>query len=114
VLRAAALEVLGASGKFRLVSPEGVGYAADETLHIELRDFQAEYGSADAPVVHVRLVATLARRASRELVASAVAEASASAAGNRLGLVVEAFRRATADALRQLAQALPPATSSAP
>jgi cholesterol transport system auxiliary component len=109
VLRAAAIEALGASGKFRVVAADTASFAADEVLQVELRDFQAEYAGGAAPVVHVRLAATLARRASRELVASVVAESSVAAGENRMQAVVDAFRRATAEALRQLADALPPA-----
>ena len=113
VLRAAAIDTLGASGKFRVVAADTASFAADEVLQIELKDFQAEYGVGAAPVVHVRLTATLARRASRELVASVGAEANAAAGENRMQSVVDAFRRATADALQRLADALPPAAGHA-
>lgn len=113
MLRAAAIEALGASGKFRVVAADTASFAADEVLQLEVKDFQAEQGAGAAPVVHVRIAATLARRASRELVASVGAEASLPAGENRMGPVVEAFRRATAEALRQLADALPPAAQGA-
>jgi len=58
-------------------------------------------------VVHVQLVATLARRADRSLVASVEAESVAPVAENRLQAVIAAYRNAVSEALGQLVARLP-------
>jgi ABC-type uncharacterized transport system auxiliary subunit len=106
LVQALALETLRAAGSYRAVQPESAPFSYEETLQIEVRDFQAEYGSAAAPVVKVALVCTLGRRSDRAVLATFTLEGSAPAADNRMRAIVAAFDAALDAALAGLPQRL--------
>ena len=100
---------LAASGQFGggvMTAPARV--PAELLLDVELRRFEAVTTGADAaaagaaPIVHVQVQVSLvdSRRAAR--VTSFVSEAAVPAAGNRLGAVVAAFDRATAQVVNDV------------
>lgn len=108
VLQSLAIETLRGSGKFHGVQSDRAAFAAEEVLQIEIRRFQAEYAGDAAPVVHVQLLATLGRRNDRSVLATVSADRSVAASENRMQAVVTAFQGATAAALADLAEHLPP------
>ena len=80
-------------------------FPADYLLQITLRRFDADYsGGGVAPEVHVVLDCSLGRRAEREVIASFVAQGTATAGGDRMREVVAAFEQATGVALTALSQ----------
>jgi len=85
------------------VGRESVGLRPDYVLKLELREFQAEYASPQAPpTVHVRLIAKLVRMPMREIVASHTAEQMSPAAANNLDSVVAAFDEALGPVLKDI------------
>ena len=106
MVRALALDTLRAAGAYRVVQPEDAPFSYDETLQIEVRDFQAEYGVAAAPLARVTLVCTLGRRSDRAVLASFTLEGSVPAADNRMRAIVAAFDAALDAALAGLPQRL--------
>jgi len=105
VIGALAVETLRASGAWDSVQDSTSPFPANYLLHITLRRFDADYGgSAAAPEVHVLLDCTIGRRAGREVVASFMAQGTATAAADRMSDVVAAFEQATAAALTSMSQ----------
>jgi ABC-type uncharacterized transport system auxiliary subunit len=94
-----ALDVLRAAGGYHAVEPEGSPFGFDETLQIEVRDFQAVYGAGAAPTVRVTLVCTLGRHADRSVLKTFTLAGSAVAADNRMRAIVAAFDAALGEAL---------------
>lgn len=107
LVQSLAIDALRAQGNYRAVQSEAAAFAADDILQIEIRHCQAEYGSDGPPTVHVQLVAMLARRSDRSLLASVTADSSVAAAENRMQAVVAAFQGAAGEALGQIAAKLP-------
>ena len=99
LVQALAIDTLRAAGRYRAVEPEGAPFAYDETLQIELRDFQADYSGEGAPQVRVALDCTLGRRSDRAVLATFRLEGSAAAAADRMSAIVAAFDAALGAAL---------------
>lgn len=106
LVQALALDTLRAAGGYRAVQPQDAPFSSDETLQIEVRDFQAEYAAAAAPVAKVTLVCTLGRRSDRAVLATFRLEGSAAAADNRMHAIVAAFDAALDAALAGLPERL--------
>jgi len=106
IVQSQAIEALRASGKFRSVQPEGAAFAADLVLQLEIRRCQADYVADGAPTVHVQLLATLGRRADRNVLATVSAAGTAPASENRMQSVVAAFQAALGAALGELSAGL--------
>ncbi|MFO1402697.1 MAG: ABC-type transport auxiliary lipoprotein family protein [Steroidobacteraceae bacterium] len=96
------LDTLRGAAVYRAVQPEAAPFAYDETLQVEVRDFQAEYAGAGAPVVKVGLVCTLGRRSDRAVLATFTLAGSATAADDRMHAIVAAFNAAVDGALAAL------------
>ena len=110
-----AVDALRAAGHFRAVQSDAVPLDADYLLQLEIRRFQAEYRSDEAPVVRVQLVATLGRGADRSLISNVVVASDVPAGANRLQSISAAFESALGQALAQLAQQVqPPSSAAAP
>jgi cholesterol transport system auxiliary component len=91
------------TGRIVAVGRESVGLRADYVLKIELREFQAEYASPEAPpIVHIRVISKLVRMPMREIVASHMTEQKAQAAANTLDAVVAAFDEALGPVLKEI------------
>jgi len=72
-------------------------------LEVDVDDFQAEYGSGDAPpVIHVHAAARLGGASDRQILGRFDLEARAPASANRVGAIVEAYNRAVDDVLTDL------------
>jgi ABC-type uncharacterized transport system auxiliary subunit len=73
-------------------------------LEIAVTDFQAEYTSAaQAPTVHVKLLASIGSSNDTRILGQFVADARQPAAENRLSVIVDAFARAADAALAEIA-----------
>jgi len=89
---------------FRTISGDASVFASAYWLEIEVTDFQAEYASAaQAPTVHVHLLARIGSSGDRRIMGQFVADAREPAAENRLGAIVDAYARAADTALAQIA-----------
>ena len=87
-------------GAFRNVSSDASVFASSYWLEIEVTDFQAEYASPGSiPSIHVHLLARLGRSADRQVLTLIEADARETAADNRLGAIVDAYNRASDQAL---------------
>lgn len=90
-------------GPARLVT-RGELRSAERVLRLDMRRFEVVYdqGQRSAPVVVVRLRATLVSRADRTLVDEQVFEAQIRAGDNRVSAIVSAFEAATSQVLTEL------------
>ena len=102
VLQTLLIDTQRAGGRYRAVLADTAAFSADELLQIEVRQFQAEYGDAKAPTVHVVLEGTLGRRSQREVLRTLHAESRVAASSDHMSAVVAAFNAAVSDALQQL------------
>ena len=89
---------------FRSVTAEQARVAGDYVLDVDVRDFQAEYGSAAAPTVHVAVIGRLIRVSDRQLVDSIVSDAEQVAAEDRMSAIAAAFESASQKISLDLAQ----------
>jgi ABC-type uncharacterized transport system auxiliary subunit len=103
VIETLAVEKLRGSGLWQSVGDSTTSFPADYVLQVLVRRFEADYtGGNTAPDVHVVLDCMVGKREGREVVATFLAEGSATAAANKLGAVVAAFEAATNTALDSL------------
>ncbi|MBB6092683.1 ABC-type uncharacterized transport system auxiliary subunit [Povalibacter uvarum] len=111
----------GDQKRFHSVAAEQARIAGEYLFDVEVRDFQAEYGTATAPTVRVTLVGRLIRIRDRKLVDTISAAGTRPATENRLGSVASAFEsvmqqlsldlvQRTADAVARDRAANPPDT----
>lgn len=104
MLQALIVRLLQSDGRYEVVVAAPNRVPVDVLLELELRRFEAVYAAgAEAPSVRVELQATLVdpRRARR--VSSIVAASEVDASGNRREAVLDAYQRATAEAVLALA-----------
>ncbi|HYM41691.1 MAG TPA: ABC-type transport auxiliary lipoprotein family protein [Steroidobacteraceae bacterium] len=105
LVEALATDTLRGTGDWQSIEDSGSPFPAQYLLQISVRRFDADYTrGGGTPTVEVVLDCTLGARTGRELVASFVAEGSASARGDRMSEVVDAFARASDAAFASLAQ----------
>ena len=105
LVEALTLETLRASGGWQSVQDADSPFPSDYLLRIRVRRFEADYtGGGPAPEVHVVLDCVVGRREGREVLASFIAQGTATAAADRMSAVVAAFEQATDEALSSLAQ----------
>jgi cholesterol transport system auxiliary component len=105
LIEALTVETLRASGGWQSVLDADSPFPSDYLLRIRVRRFEADYtGGGPAPEVHVVLDCIVGRREGREVLASFIAQGTATAAADRMSAVVAAFEQATDEALSSLAQ----------
>jgi ABC-type uncharacterized transport system auxiliary subunit len=109
LVEALAVETLRTSSSWASVEDSTSPFPSDYLLQITIRRFEADYGPSVAepgaiPKVHVVLECLLGRGDGREVIASYVAEGSATPAENRLSEVVAAFQTASSEALKSLSE----------
>lgn len=92
------------SGAIVAVGRKAIGLRSDFDLKSELREFQAEYDGAGAPLVRVRLNVKLIKQPRRQIVASENFEAVERAPGASMEQVIVAFDEALGKVLRQVVQ----------
>jgi cholesterol transport system auxiliary component len=83
---------------------EVVGVRADLALLTHVREFQAEYDTAGAPLVRVRLQARLIRLPRRTSVAATSQEFVVRASNTSLPAIVNAFDEAFGKALKRIVE----------
>ena len=98
------LESFENSGSIVAVGRDSVGLRADFVLKIELREFQAEYGTTGPPDIRVQINAKLVRMPRRAIVASERFESVDRAPADRLEPIVNAFDDALGTVLRDLVE----------
>jgi cholesterol transport system auxiliary component len=103
VVQDLAVQTFRSSAQLRNVSADSSAFASAYWLELEVTDFQAEYSTASAPIVHVRLLARLGLARDRHVLGSFAAEAREPAAENRLTAIVAAYEKAADEALHELA-----------
>lgn len=106
LIESLATQALRAAGGWSSVAAAESPFPADYLLQISIRRFDADYsaGIEAPPTVHVTFDCTLGAEEGRTVVASFVAEGSATAGVNKLTEVVAAFQQATDQALASLSQ----------
>lgn len=103
LIKEALIERFQKSGAFAGVSTEGLGLNADYILNTDIRDFTAIYDLPDgAPLVRVTLAAQLITMPGRDIAAATSVTREARAAANDLPAIVQAFDRASGDAIGDL------------
>lgn len=102
------VRTLEGSGLFKSVAPDQTGLAPDMALKLEIRDFQAEYAKTGAaPVIRVRIVATLLNRESGNTIASLqTGSVTRKAASDSLPAIHAAFKAAFLSAQQRLTEGL--------
>jgi cholesterol transport system auxiliary component len=104
VLQDLAVQEFHMNPNFGNVRADASVFASTYWLEIEVADFQAEYSAAGlAPTVHVHLLARLGNSADRRILARFEPDIHQAAADNRMTAIVEAYNRATDEALSQIA-----------
>jgi cholesterol transport system auxiliary component len=104
VLQDLAVQEFHMNPSFGNVRADASVFASNYWLEIEVADFQAEYSAAGlAPTVHVHLLARLGNSADRRILARFEPDIHQAAADNRMTAIVEAYNRATDQALSQIA-----------
>ena len=98
------LESLDNTGKIDVLGREVVGVRADLALLTHVREFQAEYDAAGAPLVRVRLQARLIRLPRRISVAATSEEFTVRAGNTSLPAIVNAFDEAFGKALKRIVE----------
>jgi cholesterol transport system auxiliary component len=109
LVEALAVETLRGSGAWVAIQDSASPFPSDYLLQITIRRFEADYGTGPAapatlPKVHVVLECTLGRGDGRDVIASYVAEGTATPTANRLTDVVAAFQSASSAALKTLSE----------
>jgi cholesterol transport system auxiliary component len=104
VLQDLAVQQFHFNPSFRNVRADASVFASAYWLEIEVVDFQAEYSTAgSAPTVHVHLLARLGNSADRRILAHFEPDIRQAAADNRMSAIIDAYNRATDEALTQIA-----------
>ncbi len=85
------LRVLEDSQKIPAVARQGSGIAADYTLLIEIRRFEADYAGNAVPAATIELNAKLLRASDQDVVASKTFLQAVPAAGTSTAVVAQAF-----------------------
>jgi cholesterol transport system auxiliary component len=98
------LESLDNTGKIDVLGREVVGVRADLALLTHVREFQAEYDSAGAPQVRVRLQARLIRLPRRTSIAAISEESIVRASNTSLPAIVDAFDEAFGKVLKRIVE----------
>lgn len=104
MLQALIVRMLQSDGRYEVVVAAPSRVPADMLLDLELRRFEAVYAAGGAaPSVRVEFQATLVDPPRARRVSSIVASSEVVAAGNRRDAVLDAYQRATAEAVQALA-----------
>ena len=103
MLQALVVRVLQSDGRYQVVVAAPSRVPTDLLLDLELRRFEAVYAAGGAaPSVRVEFQATLVDPRQVRRVSSIVASSEAAAADNRRAAVLDAYQRATAEAVHAL------------
>jgi cholesterol transport system auxiliary component len=100
VLQNVVVESLQNTGRLRGVQRDLSNFRPDFVLQLDVRAFQAEYATAEAPRVRVDLIATIGRLDERSSVITFAATALEPADSNTMSAVAAAFDKALQGATR--------------
>ena len=104
MLQAVIVRVLQSDGRYEVVVAAPNRVPTDRLLDLELRRFEAVYAAGGAaPTVRVEFQATMVDPRQVRRVSSIVASSEVAAADNRRDAVLDAYQRATAEAVHALA-----------
>jgi cholesterol transport system auxiliary component len=104
MLQAVIVRVLQSDGRYEVVVAAPNRVPTDRLLDLELRRFEAVYAAdGAAPTVRVEFQATMVDPRQVRRVSSIVASSEVAAADNRRDAVLDAYQRATAEAVHALA-----------
>jgi ABC-type uncharacterized transport system auxiliary subunit len=104
VLQDLAVQTLHSDPGLPNVSAEESVFSSAYWLEIEVLDFQAEYSAPDtAPTVHVHILARMGKSTDRRMMRTFEPDVHETAAGNRMGAIVDAYNRAAGEAFKQIA-----------
>jgi cholesterol transport system auxiliary component len=104
VLQDLAVQEFHSRAHWSTISGDASVFASGYWLEIAVTDFQAEYTSAaQAPTVHVQLLASIGSANDTHILGQFVADARQPATENRLSAIVDAFARAADTALAEIA-----------
>ena len=104
VLQDLEVQEFHAHSGLRNVSADRSVFASPYWLEIEVLAFQAEYSAPNTtPVVHVHLLARVGDSASRRVLGSYEPDVREAASDNRMSAIVDAYNRAAAKALAEIA-----------
>jgi cholesterol transport system auxiliary component len=103
MLQALLVQSFENSGRIAAVTRSGAMLRADYILLSELRHFEADYGTAAAPVIHVEFGVKLVRANDRTVAAERRFDATAGASANDIPAIVDAFNTAFHQTARQIA-----------
>ncbi len=104
MLQALIVRALQSDGRYEVVLAAPSRVPADLLLDLELRRFEAVYAAGGAaPSVRVEFQATLVDPPRARRVSSILASSEVAAADNRRDAVLDAYQRATAEAVQTLA-----------
>ena len=99
-----AVEKLRRSNLLESVADSNSAWPSDYVLQVTVRNFEADYSSGSVnPEVHVALDCIVGKREGREVIASFLAEGSATASANKMSAVVPAFETAANAAIDLMA-----------
>lgn len=97
------VDALRQRGGWSVVHDAAAPFAADRSLRVTVRRFDAEYAEVGRPpTVRVVFDATVARRGDRAVLSAFTVEASSVASEDRMSSIVAAFERAAGEALSLL------------
>lgn len=103
LLQSLIIESLENAGQIRVVARPAGELRPDAVLLADLRRFEADYGGAGQPEVHVRLDCRLIRMPDRTVLSVRSFEGKATASANDTARIVAAFDEAFHAAMRELA-----------
>jgi ABC-type uncharacterized transport system auxiliary subunit len=104
VLQDLAVQEFHSHKGMRNVSTDASTFPSAYWLEIEVVDFQAEYAPPNtAPTVHVHFLARIGNSGDRVILDRFEPDVHETAAGNRMSAIVDAYNRAAAKALAEIA-----------
>lgn len=105
LLGSMAVDALRSRAALAAVHDDAAPFLSDYFLRISIRRFDADYanGSAGAPAATVVLDCAIGTRGERKLLSTFVAQARVQADDNRMSAVIDAFEKASHEALGTLA-----------
>ena len=99
-----AVEKLRGAQLWQSVADSTSAFPSDYVLQVTVRSFEADYSSGAAnPEIHVVLDCIVGKREGREVIASFLAQGSATAGANKMSAVVPAFETAANTAIDSMA-----------
>lgn len=94
VVQAAIVESLENTGRIKAAGTESSGIMPSHTMRLEIRDFQADYGSGEAPIINIKIIGRLLQSSNHSMLKQFTITAEAEAKSNSRTHIMEAFEQA--------------------